>query len=149
MKLQNFGESYIPCVVRNRIHVWMAAQFFFHWRFSSNLTSCDERNQSWAECFFIKRSYVWPDVTKLALKTNMRLLLFSEDSVFVDMLHNMVNGELSMKENEPHPWFMCFSEHHTRFDVYPGTHALSKKLLSWFKKSRKYDLVLSRFKCPD
>ncbi|XP_050064218.1 uncharacterized protein LOC126553074 [Aphis gossypii] len=66
-------------------------------------TRADEVNAS------LKRSYIWPDITKLKLKTNMRILSSDQgNKTFADALLRVGNGQSLTRNSKIDLSELCF-----------------------------------------
>lgn len=97
-------------------------------------TRGDEINAS------LKRSYIWPKITVLQLKTNIRVLFSeTENTVFADLLLKIGNGQLPAinGEIELYNSNLCVLVNNLQElidNVYPDIKNSSIKSLNWFKE---------------
>jgi PIF1 helicase. len=94
-------------------------------------TSADEVNAS------LKKSYLWPLITKCELKINMRIVSFSKDNrqFSIDLLQtdNGVNNFITLN-NLNNLCALVKNVQELTEKVYPGISNISTKPLNWFQE---------------
>lgn len=122
-------------------------------------TRADEINAS------LKRSYLWPHVNKLELKTNMRVSLSSRDNrLFPEILLKVGNGDLTQNNGriDLDNQNLCVLINNIQElvnSVYPDIDNISCKTISWFKErailsptneqvDKVNNLILSKIDAP-
>ena len=116
-------------------------------------TSADEVNAS------LKKSYLWPLITKCELKINMRIVSFSKDNrqFSIDLLQtdNGVNNFITLN-NLNNLCALVKNVQELTEKVYPGISNISTKPLNWFQErailsptneqiDKMNDFILSKF----
>ena len=96
------------------------------------LFSRDEVNAS------LKRSYLWPHLTKCELKTNMRTVSSSQDnrqfSIDLLLIDNGVNGFITLNN-------LCVlvkNVEELTENIYPDISNISTKTINWFQERVHY-----------
>jgi hypothetical protein len=117
-------------------------------------TRADEVNAS------LKKSYLWPFIKILELKTNMRVLCTDQDNInFAIDLLLIGNGQFQAMDNEINIKSFCNSVPNITkliLNVNPNIQNISAKLLKWFQErailspineqvDKLNDLILSIF----
>ncbi|KAE9540849.1 hypothetical protein AGLY_004094 [Aphis glycines] len=120
-------------------------------------TRADEVNAS------LKRSYIWPDITKLKLKTNMRILSSDQgNKTFADALLRVGNGQSLTRNGKIDLSELCFLMSNLMDlieNVYPDLPNISTKTPSWFQErailsptndqvNKINDMILLKFNAP-
>ncbi|KAL4153586.1 hypothetical protein QTP88_001419 [Uroleucon formosanum] len=120
-------------------------------------TRADEVNAS------LKRSYIWPDITKLKLKTNMRILSSDQgNKTFADALLRVGNGQSLTRNGKINQSELCFLMSNLLDlieNVYPDLPNISTKTSSWFQErailsptndqvNKINDMILLKFNAP-
>lgn len=120
-------------------------------------TRADEANAS------LKRSYIWPDITKLKLKTYMRILSSDQgNKTFADALLRVGNGQSLTRNGKIDLSELCFLMSNLMDlieNVYPDLPNISTKTPSWFQERailsptndqvyKINDMILLKFNAP-